>query len=376
MATKKSKSFNIPIGLLNQFSEEWTKNGKSSVSLTLCPKLASHQTDINLVGALDIEASLLEISKSLNKCYVNRFDVICRPESHDHVRVDPFVVQILVQFTLVGNRNVSIRVSLEPRAIIKNYFPISIKIRTPMPHTFSSSNKVSRLGDDMVYDLKPEDCIEVYTPGPSIAISVKPCDNPIAGFPLDWMDGGGWIDLPLVPEFRLPELLLCRFPFAISSNDKRELVGIGGSEFISADGHESLAQRSSKTNEENNSMRTFPTKALPRPGANLLRTFLVTVFNFGIDHTGDILFERARNTSKIGTKRNRKYQQDHLPYGAFACETEGRRLTLLPRGDSPLRILQMTINEIAGFRQSMVSFVSSIYYASSTLLICFVALLH
>ena len=357
VAAKTSNSFSIPIDLLKSFSEEWSKSGKSSVLLSLSPHLASSQSYPGLLGALEIEASLTDISKSDNKCYVNRFDVICRPEGQSGDRVDPFVVQVLVQLTLVENANLYVEVILEPRAFIENIFPIGIKIRTPMPHTFSSSSKESVLGNHVIYDLKPGNNIEIFTPGPSIAISAKPVDNPIAGSPLDWMDSGGWIDLPLVSEFKLPEPLLCRFPFV---DDDSGLAFVEGNEFIIAEGHESLSQLSTttKNEEKDNNGAVLPPKKMSQSSvAHPLRTFLVTVCNYGIDHTGDILFERSRPIPKIGNRRNSQYRQqhNHRPYGAFASEAEEHRLTLLPSGDVPLHILQMTMDEMAGFRKSLVS---------------------
>jgi vacuolar protein sorting-associated protein 13A/C len=58
--------------------------------------------------------------------------------------------------------------------------------------------------------------VEVFTPGPSIAISMSCADLPIAGAVTDWMEGG-WLDVPLGSSKKLPEPVKLIFPFKTES---------------------------------------------------------------------------------------------------------------------------------------------------------------
>jgi hypothetical protein len=365
VATKKSNSFSVPMDLLTACSAEWARTGQSSVFLCLSPRLPSDQFAQDLFGGLDIVPSLRELSKSHNKCHVSRFDVTCRVDPTVNARIDPLVVQVLLQSTLIDDKTVYIEVFLEPRAVIENVFPIGVKVRTPMPHIFSSAPKEIVLGNDAIYDLKPGSRIEVFTPGPSMAVTFKPSDNPVAGSSLDWMDGG-WIDLPLVSEFKLPEPLTCYFPFADSSNDVNLPHGARRNEFFVAEGYECLEQLSDGSEEEKPKGAPVSSKEPLSKALSLsdsLRTFFVTVCYYGVDHTGDILFEQVMGKQNLldrggGSRRKSKLTQPqnvHRPFGAFASSGDWRRLTLLPRTNSPLRLLQMTMEGDVGFRKTMVS---------------------
>lgn len=366
VATKLSTRFSVPLDLLANFSTEWTRTGQASLFLCLSPRLPYGQPDQDLVGGLDIVPSLRELSKSQNKCHLSRFDVTCRVDSAASDHMDPLVVQVLLRSTLIDHKAVYIEVFLQPRAVIENLFPIAVKVRTPMPHIFSSVAKEILSGNDAIYDLQPGSYIEVFTPGPSIAVTLKPSDNPVAGSSLDWMDGG-WIDLPLVAEFKLPEPLTCYFPFGGISNEMKLILGASMSEFFIAEGFDCLAQLSDTSSEEKKKSAASPpqeTLSKAPSSSNSLRKFFVTVCYYGVDHTGDILFEEVVRKQEVidrGQGRRRKSkathrqgQGDHHPFGAFPSNGGWRRLTLLPRSNVPLRLLQMTMEGDAGFRKTMV----------------------
>jgi hypothetical protein len=293
--------------------------------------------------------------------------------TRDHV--DSFFLQVLIQSTLVDEKNVYVEVFLEPRAVIENMFPICLKVHTPMPHTFSSSRKESVSGNDVIYNLKPGNRIEIFTPGPSIAVTFKPGDTPIAGNPLDWMDGG-WIDLPLVSEFKLLEPLACCFPFENSLDDMDILSGDRRDcEFFVAEGFGCLEQLSEIDEEETQKGTSSPkatsSNAIMDPSltspsmADPLRTFFVTVCCYGVDHTGDMLFEQVKmrkglehsmkkSLGKVSS-RIEKHKTPHRPYGAFSSDGDWKRITLLPGSSSTVQLLQMTMDGDAGYRKSMVS---------------------
>ena len=68
----------------------------------------------------------------------------------------------------------------------------------------------------MCEEMKPFGSIEIFTPGPSVAISMSCADLPIAGTATDWMSGG-WLDIPLGSRKRLPEPIKLIFPFKTAS---------------------------------------------------------------------------------------------------------------------------------------------------------------
>jgi len=76
--------------------------------------------------------------------------------------------------------------------------------------------------------MKPLGSIEIFTPGPSIAISMCCADLPIGGTTTDWMSGG-WLDLPLGSNKKLPEPVKTMFPFKSESlikySSSRQLSG-------------------------------------------------------------------------------------------------------------------------------------------------------
>lgn len=360
VASKRSNRFSVPMQLLTNFSKEWANTGQSSLFLRLSPDLKSSGASQTLRGGLDIVPHFRELSKSYNKCHVCRFDVTCRVDTDSADHTDPFVVQVLLQTTLIDDSSIYIEVFLEPRAIIENFFPIGINLRSPMPHTFSSAARETVLGNDFVYDLQPGDRVEVFTPGPSIAVTMKPTDNPIAGSALTWMDGG-WIDLPLVSEFRLPEPMACYFPFT-EFHSEGDAFQQRRSEFFIAEGYECLDQLSEAQSDKITRMSKIQPIMREVSLADPLRSFFVTVCCYGVDHTGDILFElvphagRGRRISEnVGRKRFARKNMNHYhPFGAFASESDWRRLTMLPRGNSTLRLLQLTMEGEAGYRATMV----------------------
>lgn len=68
----------------------------------------------------------------------------------------------------------------------------------------------------LLAEIKPLGSVEIFTPGPSIAISMSCADLPIAGTATDWMDGG-WLDVPLGLRKKLPEPVKLTFPFKAES---------------------------------------------------------------------------------------------------------------------------------------------------------------
>jgi hypothetical protein len=93
-----------------------------------------------------------------------------------------------------------------------------------------------------------------------------------------------------------------------------------------------------------------------------MRSYLLTVCNYGVDHTGSILFEQVSLSETSSPHRRGSGRQSwagpklqvSYPFSAFACLNGDRRISLLPSSRSLLRILRMTMDGDNGFQRSQV----------------------
>ncbi|CAJ1900911.1 unnamed protein product [Cylindrotheca closterium] len=330
IATKQSNRYSVPMDSLTTFSKEWADSGQSSVFLRLSPKLKSDSSQV-LSGGLDIASPFGELSQSESNYRVCKFDMVCESSSEVTDSMDPFVVQVFLKGTLINDRTMNIDLFLEPRAVIENLFPIDISVRSKMPYTFSSAAQESELDSDVAHDLKPGSRVEVFTEGDALAIAMKPTHTPSAGSALDWMEQV----LPLQSESRSPEPVVCYFPFAGSK--KRT------SEFFIAEGYEGLDQLSEIMADE------VPKKSDPKSSVrevsleDPLRSFHATVCCYGVDHTGEVLFDLLESS---------KDRKQYHPFGAFSSEGDSSRLTMLPTTNG-MRLLQTSSEEEDGYKATL-----------------------
>lgn len=140
-----------------------------------------------------------------------------------------------------------------------------------------------------MHEISPGDKIEIFTPGPSIAVDVKCADMPTAGTPMGWMET--WVDLPLTPEFGLTDPLRCVFPFHRKVNSPT-LWGADGLEFFIADGNTDFSEffHGIAAGEMQKRASTAESYGMEMVAAlsdvDSQRTFFMTVCNYGVDHTG------------------------------------------------------------------------------------------
>jgi vacuolar protein sorting-associated protein 13A/C len=315
---------------------------------------------------------------------MQRLDVTCRSprnfsDKKDGVRLsDPFVLQVRLVASILDRNHPFIEIFLEPRLLLENKIPVRLTLRTPMPHTFKSKASLETRGagdsegHDIYHELAQGDLVEVYTPGPSIALSVKCADPPVGGRTTDWMEGG-WVDIPLRREFGLPEPLRCVFPFARRNFiDPPNLSGVNGTEFFIVESgddlsklllrEETLAAGKTPPNYDEDTVELVEPKAL-------MRKILFTVCNYAVDHTGDILFEMAndeigngrRNTATIeASSRIRLSVGSNFPPPFSAYSSGHRRITLLPHEKAPLRLLHLTMEGDEGVRRSKPFFLDDV----------------
>lgn len=398
--SKRTKSFSVPAPLLTDFATCWRKFGQAKLTLKITPLLSEVDANcisaINLSGSIDMVASLQQLKRSHGGHVTSKIDVQCCSKDQLGRNVHPFALQVVLKIRLIEDEHVCIDVYLEPRAVIENKIPLAIKIRTPMPQIFSTSQKEEGEHMEVTYDLDTNGRVEVFTPGPSIAISVRTRDKPIAGSELGWLDGG-WVDLPLVPEFSLVDPIVGVLPF----ENSRKLSFDGarraqGAEIFVVEGFQALGNLSEmvsapKQKENSDKALSFP---VSKQGIEGPLSFFLTVCNYGVDHTGDLLFEKATSLSTTGSsmrmasvwqsgrafgdtsfdrKSTTSFREDigeslmqdisrgresksmiPQPFGAFSSSLHRRRISLLSNAQSPIRLLQMTIEGDEGLRRTMV----------------------
>ena len=369
--SKASRRFSIPLDLISTFVKSWTAGNRSKLALAISP-ICSMGSASELEGTIYIEPpSFDEFKKAPSGGLKTKFDVTCRTLAGHKTQSDPFVVQVVVQMILVDAKHLSITFILEPRAVIENKMPVNIHLRTPMPHTFSSSEQDISSDKYITYKLAPDAQVEVFTPGPSIAVTSKTADMPVAGTSTGWMDGG-WIDLPLAPEFRLPEPLVCSYPFSNNQSPDQSVPGTHGSEFFIAEDAEMLAGLQTFCGSQGRKSDVQPrmgpssnfggTEMLAASAnGNSIKKFFVTVCYYAVDHTGDLLFEQVlqptglKRRSITGPAKRKSVLPSSEPFSVFSSPRHRRRISLLPSSTVPLRLMQLTMDGDEGFKKSLVS---------------------
>lgn len=325
-----------------------------------------------LSGGAKLRVDDTAFSGSQSSTVTTRFDIICRPVStlgatEENAPRDLYalVLNARVSMMLVDGKDPCIEISLQPRALINNKMPISISVKTPMPHVFSCSSDGNFLdGENRIHDIERNGQLEIFTPGPSIAVSIKCTDLPVGGTATDWVEGG-WVDLPLASEFRMHEPLECRFPFARKTMDPLALAGASGCDFIVAEGYTSIANlsiNSKRSGENASSDGTAVELSAPPTFDEDWSTFYVTVCNYAVDHTGDLLFEQMvasggatlrRSSTGVDAARSSRATQVSPAIGAFAAGRHRGRISLLPASHVPIRLLHLSMEGDEGLRRSL-----------------------
>ena len=365
--SKASKRFGVPLDLLSQQDKTTT--------LRLTPQVDGG----SVTGEVVIPPLKEIVAHAQNGEATSRLDVMCKsPRDSSRTKAgtrlpDPFSLQIRLKAKLVDRNYPYIEMFIEPRLVLENSMPIPITVRTPMPHTFKAKEKLEAKEDtgdpkgyETYHELAQSEVVEVFTPGPSLAIGVKCSDPPVGGTSTDWMEGG-WVDIPLVREFGLSEPIPCLFPFVRRTSAAQSLPnGVDGSEFFIVEAGNDLNEylRKNDVSRKNAEMSALEGDDSPvelvEPKAPT-RKVLITVCNYGVDHTGDVLFEAVSNQEErrkstaaasvhASLRRRSSVATNPCPYSAFASLS--RRITLLPHQRSPLRILHLTMEGDEGVRRS------------------------
>lgn len=373
--TERSSAVGLPVDLLRRFEDMPVKP-----VIMLSPMLPDTDSANELVGEIIVPSfqELLALVESGTTELV--VDTICSARRGETTATtaslpDPFVVLVRTRIHIVEDEHPFVDIALEPRATLRNSMPVRLLIKSPMPHTFVSTSfgeLCERIGYETVHTLAPMDFVEVFTPGPSLAVSVKCADLPISGGASGWMKGA-WVDLPMVREFQLPEPIRCEFPFLHIHDTYDTATNNTGMPFFIVENREDLTEatfeqfenQGSPVEREHSSLSRahsleVSSSTLPHT-SEAMRSYLLTVCNYGVDHTGSILFEQVlwSDTGAFNPRRSSARQSFSSskmtissPLSAFASTKGNFRISLLPSSRALLRLLCMTMEGEKGIERS------------------------
>ena len=340
-------------GLPAQFLRSFTVDNSETLCVQVSPVL---EGDIctDLVGMFNIFQleQLVEMATSDGDQHV--IEVVCHPVSQrSSAPHSSLAVNICFNVSMVDEAHPFVQISLMPRLILTNRLPIDIMIRTPMPHTFSKKEPSHNSSEDYrivdnnftIHEMKPLGSVEIFTPGPSIAISMSCADLPIAGTATGWMDGG-WLDVPLGSNKKLPEPVALTFPFKAESVVKYSSRHVSGQPQGFGNGSDFFVVEADDVTPDLAGERN----AIKRRDST--RTVVVMVCNYAVDHTGNLLFEEVTDIDEAG-RQMRQPGRMPPPFSAFSSAKLRRRVSLLPVSSKYIRLVELTMDGEDGMKRSM-----------------------
>ncbi|GAX23749.1 hypothetical protein FisN_12Hh327 [Fistulifera solaris] len=342
-AQKSSTRFSVPAELLRNFRTGWSLHGKATLRFQVAPLIDGLSSESMPAGFIDIALDETDISSRIRR----RVDVSCRDECSGCN--PPFVLKYALSAEEVDGHLPALDIFLEPRAVLENALPITMTIRSPMPYIFKEV-KIEGEGND-TFILDHLSRLELFTPGPSIALAIKCTDKPVCGTETGWIEGE-WIDLPLNPDFMLTEPLRFVLPFArhgvmIGSSIRGiEMFIVQGDLNLSEDSFEGSIPSDQEIELTNGSF------------ANHI-VFSITSCNFAVDHTGEVLFEEVEQSSRKSFRQSMSGLSEHfvtdrggVTLAAYSTQQHVGRLTPLPLSSKPIRLLHLTMEGDEGIVRS------------------------
>jgi hypothetical protein len=216
-----------------------------------------------------------------------------------------------------------------PRLVLRNNLFVNIIVSTPMPATYSTETSQNKDQGTEVHHLSPFQEIEIYHAGPSIALAFKCADNPVGGNRTGW-NKLGWIDVPLDKQ-SLSKNIYSSFPFLTASGTDSNF-SVGCDFYLK---EEDIREDDGDSQNE------------------LARCILVSVLNLGVDHTGDILFESWDiNQQYAGLEVREAIGRQNFAFSTYSSSLHKRRISILPKDGSLIRIIHLSIDNIDGLRRS------------------------
>lgn len=339
--------FGLPAPLLRNF----VANSSETLCIQVSPVLNDGSRIGGLVGMFNLpplERLVAMASSSDEKRRI--IEVTCSPSSRES-RASSLTTHISFNVSLIDGDHAFIELSITPRAVLKNKLPVPVLVRTPMPHAFPTIEREEEAKDSnySTYRLNPLETIEVFTPGPSIAVSMKCADLPIGGTLTGWIDGD-WVDIPLGKDKSVPEPLRCTFPYQSKSLDRyrssRQIAVRGsGSDFY-------VLEAEDVTPDLRGSLQNHHTAATED-----VRTIVFVVCAYVIDHTGNLLFEEVLLGDQNIPRSSRSFNSSSLigspPFSAYSSAKHRRRVSLLPGSSNLIRLASLTMDGDEGMKKSV-----------------------
>ena len=209
-----------------------------------------------------------------------------------------------------------VQIYIEPRLVLANRLPVGVFIETPMPYTFNEfgfDGIENDISSETIHLVKSHQFIYIYTPGPSIAISVKLSDAPISGGLTTWVQDK-WLSISLIENIQENEVIPCFLPFIDGEGGHEIFLVNNDHSFVVGRFHDPIKWRVS-------SMLSFVSA------------------NVGVDHTGDFLFNKYYDRHELSVKGSVQ------PWSAFSPPHTLKRVTLLPESSSLIRLVYDTSSE-------------------------------
>jgi hypothetical protein len=261
-------------------------------------------------------------------------EVSCSPTTQEG-RLPSLVVNICCKVSLVDGRYPFVQLYMQPRLVLTNTLvSVSLLIRTPMPYVFDTRNSTYDVDDSKdqecsVYKLCTNSSVEFFTPGPSVAVSARIADLPIAGSATGWVEGE-WIIVPL--DEKIPKPM--RFVFPFDTNLLGETTG--GMSFFVLEEDDITPEL-----KEIPDRKDQPQKSKPPEARNVVFGVCNYAVNHIVDHAGNLLFEEVPPTEIPNAPRKKDVpSRPSSPLSVFLSVKHQRQITLLPGSSTWIRIVQ------------------------------------
>jgi hypothetical protein len=170
--------FGIPVGLVSYFREEFSQKQDAVIALSFSPQIDSGHMDWQLIGGAKFRVNSNMLSTSNRS--MEQFEITCRPINQRGLPnessprdLSALVFRVLVSTILIDGKDPFLEITLEPRASISNNMPVSVGVQTPMPHVFSLSQRDLVSGEDVIHAIERDENVQIFSPGPSVAVILK-----------------------------------------------------------------------------------------------------------------------------------------------------------------------------------------------------------
>ena len=253
--------------------------------------------------------------------------VFCKPK--DIKTGNNLIICLVCRVKMVENYPV-VELFLRPRLVIMNNLFVNVIATTPMTGTFSKEYNDDTEKGTTLHLLHLFQTIEIYHRGSSVAFAFKCADNIVGGNRTGW-NKLGWIVIPIKLNSRLKAPIRCQFPFLNAVGEESKFAG--GAEFF-------LSEKNGAQKEEMLVIRDC-------------RIISITSSNFGVGHTGDILFESCDMSEQFAASNvSERRELQHFTFSSFSSTLHKRRIRLLPKSDSLLRLIYLSMDEGVDFKRS------------------------